>query len=316
MIAAAKDHFRKHPWPTAGWGAGERGVGWMTVVVFGLLGVTCLLGAVDILSGPGGTAASTGGDAQSRVGATGALLLAPLWLTMAATGFVVLVRRRRWSTRAVRPATGDGSGRAGMRIPYGRTRAGLVGFFVVAAVPAGIAVLVFVPRSGSSGYREAAMPLVGLVVLGAGLWFVLGVLRARGRRSRLILDGHGIDLRDGRQHTVVAWDAVRSVRPVLEGRAPTIVVEPHVMWSAAAPTPVVVPAGRLRPGGRSVHVSATATARPVRLRTPWLALDPVLTLEVIAFYAEHPDRRVELATDAALDRVRAWDVPPVPPTLQ
>jgi hypothetical protein len=130
--------------------------------------------------------------------------------------------------------------------------------------------------------------ILALMALGL-LWFLVTMLRLA--PGRLTLSSTGLYHR-GLTHThFVPWYAIAEISAVWAG-FPLIVAK-------AAPSE----------GTRLVrHLGRFGTQDFLPflvVRARWLATDPVVVYDAVSFYHTHPDQRAELATPAALERIRS-----------
>jgi hypothetical protein len=280
--AAAQDEL--HGWrrPFAGgWGSFA-----LLLVVGGLLTVGGLVLAL------------TGRGAERGAGVTIALFF--LACTLAAPLFPPWRRRGRLQLATLR--LGQRQER-GVLVPYSgwRTAVQLAAIVCLALASLGFVVFAdaFADDPGESPWPVRLVGVVGVVFFGAG-----GFLFARrgwGRRWQVLLTPSAVVIVAGDARTVVPWKAIRQVQATevttyVRGFA---VREP--LLGIQVRDPEAIQTGLLErlllPLNRRLGADL---ALPIRT----LAIDPRLLYHVLRYYHQHPQARVELATQAGLARVR------------
>ncbi|HEX3778745.1 MAG TPA: hypothetical protein VHX38_03705 [Pseudonocardiaceae bacterium] len=140
--------------------------------------------------------------------------------------------------------------------------------------------------------------IIGLVLLALcipSLGLVVDWLRGRTVRGELLLSPQDITYRTLAYDARIGWDAVRGVAPV-DGDGQRIVI------TGDKPIELRRRSWLQRP---SKAVLARASGTPLLVvRGISLAIDPALTFHVLRFYYDNPGARVELATDAAVQRIQ------------
>jgi len=132
-----------------------------------------------------------------------------------------------------------------------------------------------------------------------GAWNVVNIALGRARRGEVLLTHQGLEHRPRARTRCVSWEELsadgggfpaRPVRPARVHDYPVLRVRP-------------------RRGAPSRQMRATMTllgghaSRPLFVHVSTLEGDPVQLLHALAWYAQHPERRVELADGRALARV-------------
>lgn len=255
------------PWP-AEWTRPRRGPWFLAVVLFVLLGlVSVLLGFRE----PG----------LQLVG--GLLMLAVALLIYAQ-------RCRPRGGREVSVREIDDLGHAGVVLPYSGavTAANLVmlGYLAVVGWVVVLGGLLTGGLAGSDVLVLAVFALVGLV----GTVIVVEVLLGRLTRGFVALTPSGVYHRSWGVRGFLPWPAVLGVRPVQYG-------EPVLEFLATANAP----------GAWHRRTALMARSREKglpALRGHTLAADPALAYHAVSFYLENPDLRPELASEAAVTRLR------------
>jgi hypothetical protein len=272
------------PWPPE-WPA--RPGPWLVlnVVVLGILAAGLAgLAAVVWVGGERGTAAVFAGVA------------AVLALIVVGIGPRLRVRRRR-PALAITSRTTE-SGERGVAIPYSAWWYGWV-VALVAAAGAGYAALVAAVLLGSDTLardpRMTALALVGLVAVPYLGWLLVELASGRAARGHVVLTPLGVHHRSLTDEESTPWDSVQAVSAAYE-RGPLIVIG-------------VDPGGRRWRRRSRVGFQRRPTDRDALIiHGLLLAVDPAVLYHALRHYHAHPDHRPELATAAAVARIRGGEV--------
>jgi hypothetical protein len=276
------------PWP-APWGQPKAVSGLVWTVFFALLAVGGLVAGVSLL---------LPGPIDPRVFALVALI--PLFSGLSLIWAVTRLRVRSRSARPVRSQDGA------LSIPFSLTLwvalwltfggcllfdALLVAFvWLVAFAPSPPDV---VPLVVGVLLVLLALPFVGLVVDG---------LRGKAVRGELLVSAQGIRYRALAYDVELGWDSVERVS-VVGGDGQRIVILAYNNM-----TPSVQGRSWLsKPGKAVLEQAAEAT---VVVRGAALSISPALAFHTLRYYQQNPAARVELGTDAAVQRVRSAAVLP------
>jgi hypothetical protein len=256
------------------------------VVIGGLLSVG---GLVMALSSRG---AERGADAAIALFFFACLLVAPLFAPGRRGG------RLRLETLRV-----GGRRERGILVPYSGLRMAMVLGATACLALAMLGFVVFADAfaddPGESPWPLRLVGVVGVVFFGVG-----GLVAARrgwGRNWRLLLSPSAVVIAMGGARTVVPWAAIQQVRAseVTTHVRGVAVTEPLVGIDLSDPQAIQSgPLERLLlPLNRRLAADITL---PVRT----LDIDPALLLEALRYYHQHPQARVELATQAGLARLQ------------
>lgn len=223
--------------------------------------------------------------AAAMVGLLGVLWVSVLW-------------RSRWKGRR-RPVL-EVAGTAGLRWRESR-------FHWVLMVVAHWAMTLLCPVFAWAVWTEAGMDpseekllLSSVAALTAwGAWNVVSIARGRARRGEVLLTHQGLEYRPRARTHFVAWEMLQVDGNELAARA----VQPE-----HAPGGPVIRVRRRRsvlslPQRMLMMTFVGDPSRPLFVHVSTLAGDPVQLLHALAWYAQHPERRVELADGRALARV-------------
>lgn len=288
--------MRRFPWPQR-WAGQPPGAAVLIAVVLALLVPLAVAMAVS--------------DDPSDPRALVVYVAAPAALGLAVLVLRTRVRRRRPRTGRVRVSLPAESPTPGLAVPY-RTDVAVLWVAVAAYVCVlGVALVVAGAAGWGSGVA-APLPtlLLGVLLVAATAPALVAVVRGRLRPGVLVLTPAGVVHRSWGDDLSGPWARVTGVVPS-GGPAPAVLV---TMATAAATGPDAPAAGL--PGSGSPVVRTRTAGSTGRKLAPHIAvdttatdLDPVLLLETVRFYAAHPDRRAELGTPAAVERVRTGDLP-------
>jgi hypothetical protein len=225
----------------------------------------------------------------------------PVFVSAAGLAFVGGVRRRHRSTTPLRGSTPAESTIPGLAIRYSRSYAAwtvaLIVSFAGVSFPVGVhAAVRFSEGAPVSGAFFGILAGTLLVVFGG---YVVEILRKRIVLGVIVLTPDGILHHSWASDLNCSWDAVRSVRP---DALPAATIRVGIAMSTGE-------AGRSLVERTPMLRSLEAKYRPdLIVGAPFLAIDAVLALETMRFYAANPLLRHELGTQAAIDRVRRGDV--------
>lgn len=235
-------------------------------------------------------------------------VLSGVFFALAAAGYVTMVRHRRWTTRALRPAHVDGSGTAGVSISYGRAAPALLAAGIAVSAAVGVALLGFHTHDGGAVLRFDIVPVLGILALVGCGYIVLMMARFRGSRWALILRPDDVTVSFGRFEVTAAWSSVMMVYPAGISNAPATMGIAVAFWEGTSPLCLRRRTWRGRLVAWRGARAANGLLLPTLIRPVWLGLDPVLTLRTLTFYLDHPHLRNELGTPESIRRIRAGDV--------
>jgi hypothetical protein len=289
---------RPAPASAASVAAPEQPQGWRRPFAGGWGSFALLLVVGGLLTVGGLVLALTGEGAERGAGVTiglfffACLLTAPLF----APGW------RRGRSRLETLRLGDRHQR-GILVPYSgwRTALQLAAMACLALACLGFVMFAdaFADDPGESPWPIRLLGVVGVVFFGLG-----GLLFARrgwGRRWRVLLTPSAVVIAAGGAQTVVPWDAIQQVRAteVTSYVRGVAVREPLVGIYVSDPQAIQTgPLERLLlPLNRRIGADL---ALPIRT----LAIDPRRLLQILRYYHQHPQARLELATEAGLARVQ------------
>jgi hypothetical protein len=289
---------RPAPASAASVAAPEQPQGWRRPFAGGWGSFALLLVVGGLLTVGGLVLALTGEGAERGAGVTiglfffACLLTAPLF----APGW------RRGRPRLETLRLGDRNQR-GILVPYSgwRTALQLAAMACLALACLGFVMFAdaFADDPGESPWPIRLLGVVGVVFFGLG-----GFLFARrgwGRRWRVLLTPSAVVIAAGGAQTVVPWDAIQQVRAteVTSYVRGVAVREPLVGIYVSDPQAIQTdPLERLLlPLNRRIGADL---ALPIRT----LAIDPRRLLQILRYYHQHPQARLELATEAGLARVQ------------
>ncbi|MEC3957260.1 hypothetical protein VMT65_29795 [Nocardia sp. CDC153] len=215
-------------------------------------------------------------------------------LVFAVLGLSILRRRRSRIPDAIRLETIDAV--PGQTIPARKSTLIALLCFASVAVLVAASRLILLLGNGLSDHagRNIFSSLTMIVLLLAGLWLLaVGVSVASTPRG-LRLTTEGLEFRNGFVHQRLPWSAVAVVRPVIVSRNPAIRVLPT------------------DPSTLSLEFTSRLKQRTgldcIVIPPSVYGIDPALLYYTIDFYARHPESRSELASDAAVQRMRRGDV--------
>jgi len=244
--------------------------------------------------------ATEGGD-DSRV--LVGLALLPALVALMILVIQTAVRRRMRSTAEVRALGRAETAEAGILLPYRRDVAILRLFITAWLALLGVVLLVGgLVLAGTTAASSAGLGavLVGGAIIAVTMPVVAAVLRGRIRRGAVILTPEGVTHRSWTFDIETRWAEVIAVLPG-GGR------ENHVLVTAAAPSGTSR-SGRLTVRSKAWREPEMRLAPHVAIRVADVSVDPVLLLHTLRFYAERPDMRHELGSQAGVDRIRRGDV--------
>jgi hypothetical protein len=238
-----------------------------------------------------------GGDPSLTLVTGGLAILLTLILVWT---WPLLRMRRQWRARVVTVRT-IGSGERGVCIP---NSAWLYRWLVTVVAVMGAssgAMLWAVLGMGVDGvatkFRDIVLALVSIVVVPYCSWFLVDVVRGRIVRGQVVLTLQGVRYRSIFQDEFVPWTDALSVSAEYEHHGPVITL--HATPGAVRRCMTSWLAFRRKP-----------SPGPIKIRGRTLAVDPALLYHTLEYYLSRPEGRAELATDAAVQRVRAGDVAP------
>lgn len=247
-----------------------------------------VLGLLASLAGLGGLLAALGDPTPGDSATSLPLLLSAIVLVgcaaVAMADFVIRPLRR--TQRGIRIGGHPEHG-PGLVVDYSAVQfwAWLAAAVTTLAMSIFLTVLTALDQSGP---LELGTILLVLACLALGS-YVAQTLRGHRARGYLHLSPHGVCLRETGFGAVAAWEDIRSIGP-----------------APGEPT-IGVNANNLRVT-RTDRLWTRRSRLPQRLLTvpgAEIATDAALVLALLTYYADHPEARGELGTEAALRRVRS-----------
>lgn len=213
-------------------------------------------------------------------------------------GFETRMRLRRSGAGTLATAYGDDN-TSGVKIPYSirvyvsyiLTMGAIAAFFAIAAVHTFVGA-----EAGSRG--------VGFVWSAVALLFASFVVRvATGRFARgyLLVSPNGIHQRGWTFESFLPWSGIIGISAV-QTDSPDILVlaSDDTPWHRRQVT-------RLWRQDKLPTIASDngLDVKPaIHIEGKFLSSDPALVMELLTYYAEHPEARAELGTEAALQRAR------------
>lgn len=263
------------PWPVRG------RTSWIIAAV-----LLALFGACGLALGV--AAAST-----ERVG----LLLVGSPLLLVAAVLVYLSRARRPGVAKLAVRHVQDLGEPGVVLPYSAAlgwgyvaAVGYCGLFFGLIAAGGAASLV---GGAASLGGSAILLVVALLVCGYLLWCVVDMLRGRLRLGLVALTPHGIYHRSWAMRAYLPWTEVVAVTAT-DVRGPLVQVVAAVNTSGSW----------IQQTSRTWRQSELAFAPHLAVQGRFLAVEPSTLYGAARFYSENPAARAELATEAAVTRLR------------
>jgi hypothetical protein len=164
----------------------------------------------------------------------------------------------------------------------------------MAALCGGGAVEIFLNTRGE-GFPGASI-IFGAIGLFCGLYLV-AVLTGRLQRGSLVLSPDGIRQRGWSFESYLPWASVAGATPVHHGFPETLVIAySNTVWKRRYTT-------------RFFRTDRLPLSPLIEVDTRQFAIDPVLLHHLVSYYANNPETRAELGTDAAISRARAHNYP-------
>jgi hypothetical protein len=270
-----------------GWGSFA-----LMLVVGGLLTVG---GLVLVLTGRG---AERGVGGTIALFGLACLLAVPLFAP----------RRRRGRLRLDTLRLGDRHER-GIMVPYSGWRTAVLLAATACLALSMLGLVVFADAiaddPGESAWPVRLAGAVGVVFFGLGVF--MGVRRGWSRRLRVLLAPSAVVVAVGGARTVVPWEAIKQVRPFEVTTHVRGVAVREPLLGIDVSDPEAIQTGSLE---RLLLPLNRRWGADVSLPIRTLDIDPPLVYQVLRYYHQHPQARVELATQAGLARVQHGQLTP------
>lgn len=172
------------------------------------------------------------------------------------------------------------------------SRAPVLALVVLLGLVLAITPFVALTELREPGLDPRAGMLLGIALVVAGSLPLRAGARGRGGTTGLLFTPAGLVHRTAGIERVVRWSEVLGVTAT----------------AADAPAALVGVSRVAAPNGQAGALDRRV-APDLIIRLGDLAVDPVLGLEILRFYASHPRPRAELGTGADVRRVRRLDLP-------
>lgn len=152
------------------------------------------------------------------------------------------------------------------------------------------------PAVAARNYIIAA--LLGIAAVGS-LWATTVLLRAQLSGERYLrIDEKGVTLDNGSLYQIIEWKDIADVTAEAKPRFPTVVIRPKLDNTLRT----------LRTSSLMALPGNKRLLREMVFGPQAFKIDPALLYYAVRFYWQHPEARIELTTDAVIDRIQSGEI--------